>query len=154
MAGEFGEMRLAPVDPSGAPVYHATPVSSEAARSDGERWRWLLAQAAATGETGRAEATLDLADFMRSQIGETRSNTGPACREMARRARSRCTRSATMRPLARLATGPRRFVMPDEFNYVKLYREARAESRPAPRATGAGESRLGLRGQTSVPACG
>ncbi|MFH1731054.1 MAG: alpha-2-macroglobulin, partial [Planctomycetota bacterium] len=35
----------APVNPDGTPVYHSTPKGWDGAKSDGERWRWLLLQA-------------------------------------------------------------------------------------------------------------
>jgi len=40
------QTRGAPVDADGKPVYHALPKSWDDAKSDGERWRWCLAQAA------------------------------------------------------------------------------------------------------------
>src|SRR5205085_6991794 len=38
--------RGAPVDENGKPVYHHKPKSYAAAKTDGERWRWMLARAA------------------------------------------------------------------------------------------------------------
>ena len=42
---DFGERTVgAPVDADGSPVFYRVPARYDAAKSDGERWRWALAQ--------------------------------------------------------------------------------------------------------------
>ena len=43
---EYGRVQGAPVDVEGMPVFHKMPDSFESAESDGQRWRWLLGNAA------------------------------------------------------------------------------------------------------------
>ena len=59
----------APVTEDGTPVFHEVPASWEAAETDGERWRWALADAARFGETIAVAATLTRADWLAGQFG-------------------------------------------------------------------------------------
>src|SRR5262249_49149808 len=54
----------APVDAEGNPVLYRVPKSLEAAQSDGERWRWLLAQAVELDPAAINEAQSSLANFL------------------------------------------------------------------------------------------
>ncbi len=114
-----------PVGADGLPVYHHLPETWEAAKTDGERWRWLLAQAEKTDERSAVEARLTFAQFMQSQIGEQTlvqwhqrgGATDPKELADAFQALKTLKDDETY---ARLATGAKRFAMPDEFNYIKL----------------------------------
>lgn len=59
----------APVDEDGNPVFHHVPKSFEDAKSDGERWRWLLSQAVEFDVGLRDEVDLTFANFLRDQFG-------------------------------------------------------------------------------------
>ena len=59
----------APVDDKGNPVLHKLPTSYEAAKSDGERWRWLLGAAVTIDPNKASEVETIFADFMRGQLG-------------------------------------------------------------------------------------
>lgn len=114
-----------PVGTDGLPVYHHLPESWDAAKTDGERWRWLLAQAEKADESSAVKARLAFAQFMQSQIGEQtlvqwhqRSGNTNA-KELADAFASLKTLKDN-ETYAKLATGAKRFAMPDEFNYIKL----------------------------------
>src|SRR5581483_2758686 len=64
-----GTNQGAPVDAEGTPVYYRVPKSYEAAANDGERWRWMLTQAAEVDTARLNETEMILADFCRSQFG-------------------------------------------------------------------------------------
>ncbi len=128
----------APVDADGNPVYYRLPATWTAALSDGQRWRWALQRAAELAPTRKNEAQFQFAEFLHQQFGvETlRGQTwgffdrdaggqDPLDRESGILALHTLADNETT---ARLANGIKRFVMPDEFNYLKLYREI-AESR-------------------------
>jgi alpha-2-macroglobulin len=115
----------APVARDGLPVYHQLPESWEASKTDGERWRWLLAQAEKVDEASAVEARLAFAQFMQSQIGEQtlvgwhQRDGGGDAGELGQ-AINALKSLGDDETYARLATGPRRFTMPDEFNYIKI----------------------------------
>ena len=124
----------APVTADGDPVFHDVPASWEAAASDGERWRRALAEAAGFGEELAARATLERARFLETQFGvgtlggqlaglmsDEGANAGPW-------ALSTLQDTET---IARLATGPKRFALPDGHNHLLLYREVAGSDTPS-----------------------
>ncbi len=111
----------APVDADGKPIYHTLPKSWEAAESDGQRWRWLLMQAAETDRTRLSESEMILGNFMWQQIGEqtmARYGRGDEPSDTGTYAVSTLKENET---IARLAIGVKRFDMPDEFNWIKIF---------------------------------
>ncbi len=141
----YGEgSRGAPVDVDGNPVFHKLPANWDAAATDGERWRYLLSQVIESDPARRDEVEATFADFCRSQFGVqtmAQFGFGPTddheddadgnAAESGPFALSSLTDEET---IARLATGVKRFQLPDEFNYVKLYRNI-AERAKASRST-------------------
>lgn len=115
----------APVDAKGNPVFYKMPKSFELAANDGERWRMALALA---GATGYKNSKRDLALFLYRQFGvQTIGNLFNIAE----------TTSTTDSPfavqqlpedetIAKLASGIKRFKLPDEFNYIKMFRELAA----------------------------
>ncbi|MGD2270830.1 MAG: MG2 domain-containing protein, partial [Desulfobacterales bacterium] len=124
----------APVDSQGNPIYYDIPESFQSARSDGERWRWLLARAAETHPRWESLAKYTLAVFLHQQFGvQTMAAHGryfpwgrPAEEEEAKKQESGPYDVHTLmdtETIAKLATGIRRFDLPDEFNYIRLFKE-------------------------------
>ncbi|HEV7999589.1 MAG TPA: MG2 domain-containing protein [Planctomycetaceae bacterium] len=138
--GRFGrgQSQGAPVDADGNPIFYHAPRSYDAAKSDGERWRWALAQAGEFSAAKKNQAALQLADFLHSQFGvQTLAAYGRSFSSDESPAAPLSVRTLTDdETLARLATGVKRFRLPDEFNYLKIYRQvARDGNRSeAPRA--------------------
>jgi len=126
----------APVNEDGTPVYYTVPESFEAAKNDGERWRWALAQAVEF-DAGQLNAVRwELAQFCQSQFGEqTLADYGwwfgrPF--EEGKQDESGTYALHTLsddETIARLATGIKRFTLPDEFNYLKIFKQIAAEPR-------------------------
>ena len=123
-----GGTRGAPVDVQGNPVFYAVPPSFESASSDGERWRWLLKRAVDHDVSRAASAKWAFASFLSHQFGvetlagwyavDPDSNEGGA--ETSTAALHTLSETET---LARLATGIKRFDLPPEHNFIRLYRE-------------------------------
>lgn len=120
----------APVDADGNPVFYSVPESWEASKSDGERWRWLLEQGKKTDPGLKNEADVTFANFLDQQFGvqtmaqygwflgvqtdqEDKDESGPYAVHTLKEDET----------IARLATGAKRFKLPDEFNYIRIYRE-------------------------------
>ena len=127
----------APVDADGNPVYYQLPESFTAAKNDGERYRWCLAEIARITPSAKWAMKTTWASFLNGQFGvqtmpghlptvlvstdtdseEDEQSSGPY-------AVHTLTDSETS---AQLATGIKRFVLPDEFNFITLYKEIAAE---------------------------
>lgn len=115
----------APVDNTGNPVFYHKPASLSQALNDGERWRLALALAE---KYGYKKSKFDLASFLCSQFGvHTIGNMFNIAE----------TASAVDNPfalqslpenetIAKLACGIKRFKLPDEFDYIKIFKEIAA----------------------------
>lgn len=126
-----GQIQGAPVGPDGKPIFYGIPESWETAQSDGERWRWTLAEMARVQPSQSDESVRRYAQFLRTQFGvQTLANYGWW---FGRQATDDHTKQAdgifTLHTLqenetiARLATGIKRFELPDEHNFVKLLQQ-------------------------------
>ncbi len=121
----------APVDEAGQPVFYGQATSWEAAKNDGERWRWLLAQTVEWQPKRKAYELATRADFLLSQFGvQTLADYGWWFGRQEVSGDSKDTGTFALHTLtdeetiARLATGIQRFKLPDEQNYIKLYEQA------------------------------
>jgi len=131
----------APVDEQGNPVYIQVPESFESARTDGERWRWCLAQMVEFDASTRNEARFIFAGFLQDQFGVQtlqqwgimlpRQGDGQQKEDSQTWALSNLGENET---IARLANGVKRFTLPDEFNHIKIYQEIANSSVSEPRA--------------------
>ncbi|MBN1558213.1 MAG: alpha-2-macroglobulin [Lentisphaerae bacterium] len=129
----------APVDADGNPVFHAVPAGYADAATDGERWRWMLHRAAQLDPAREPEILKDFADFLHQQFGvqtmayHGRPHPAPLGTEDADDTSGPYAVHTLGRgeTIARLATGIRRFALPDGFNFIALYeRVAAAGSDP------------------------
>src|SRR6476659_927174 len=64
-----GDQQGAPVDAAGNPVFFAVPKTWDAAKSDGERWRWLLETMVEWQPSRRNDERMERARFLESQFG-------------------------------------------------------------------------------------
>jgi hypothetical protein len=124
-----GGTQGAPVDEQGVPIYHTVPASWQDAQSDGQRWRWCLVQAVEANARLLNSTRLSLANFCQSQFGEQTLASygwyfgagmveGDSKDEGGTYALHTLDETET---IARLATGIKRFKLPDEFNYIRIY---------------------------------
>ena len=123
----------APVDPEGRPVFHRLPQSWQAATSDGERWRWAMSEAARLDPKRQSEIELSWAAFLQSQFGTGSGGAvlpppvvplGKTNQAADDKPRNADLHNAHQLPdnetIARLATGVKRFAVPDEFNCLLI----------------------------------
>jgi len=124
----------APVDADGLPIFYQLPASFESAASDGERWRWLLENAAQLNPAFDARVKYIFATFLHSQFGvQTLSAYSPFfARRLPEPNKSSLPEElrgyevhtlTDSETLARLATGVKRFTLPDKFNYIVLFKQ-------------------------------
>jgi hypothetical protein len=135
-----GGWQGAAVDDDGQPVYHRIPADWPSAASDGERWRWMLAQARTFDPARQDEIDMLFANFCRAQFGvqtlarvsrarpitrEVGDIDGPPESEPIEQDEAGPSELASLtddETIARLSTGIRRLTLPDEFNSIKLLR--------------------------------
>ena len=127
--------RGAPVDEAGNPVFYKSPKRWQDATNDGQRWRWALTQAAEASSARTNDARMEFANFLHGQFGmQTMAGYGNFFGgsngddgETADESHKEQTGPFAVQTLAddetiaRLATGVKRFKLPDEFNYIKIY---------------------------------
>ena len=129
--GYYQPSRGAPVDEQGTPVFHHVPKSFEEAKTDGQRWRWCLEQAAEMNPQRADDVRMQFAEFLWNQFGvQTMAEYGwffgrvqiddTQKHESGTYALHTLDENET---IARLATGIKRFKLPDEFNFIKIYQE-------------------------------
>jgi alpha-2-macroglobulin len=125
----------APVDESGDPVFYSVPASWDAAKSDGERWRWALEKMVAWQPAMRATEQLERAAVLEAQFGvQTLVNfPGPLFRAASddQHPESKAWELDSLtddETIARLATGIKRFALPADQNFIKLYQAALADA--------------------------
>jgi uncharacterized protein YfaS (alpha-2-macroglobulin family) len=117
----------APVDEQGEPIFYRVPESFAVAKNDGERWRWVLAEMISKGdENCQDSAHMQLADFLRENFGVQTLLSSPwFYRPRDQEELSGISALQTLRDdetIARLANGIHRLALPDEFNYLSIYR--------------------------------
>ncbi|MBL0058850.1 MAG: alpha-2-macroglobulin [Elusimicrobia bacterium] len=135
-----GGGRWAPVDEHGTPLFHRLPPSWASAESDGERWRWALAQA------GRADPSLlpslrrSWADFLSGQFGvETLAEYGWFFGRLGEADGNSKDKAGVWQihtlaedeTIAKLAGGIKRFRLPEDMNFISIYKELKAYDRLA-----------------------
>ena len=117
----------APVDADGNPVFHREPNQWETATSDGERWRWCLKKAAEKNASLRTTVAWRHADFLVGQFGVQSMQQFFAPQSLDREDdQSQTYALHTLKEnetIARLATGVKRFELPDEFNFIRITQE-------------------------------
>ena len=115
-----GDTRGAPVDAQGNPVFYTVPKTYETANNDGQRWRWMLTQAVEMSAKRATEADWQFANFLRSQFGpQTMMWQRPGTKEGTGTFDLHSLKDNET--IAKLASGLKRFTLPDEFNYLKIY---------------------------------
>ncbi|MBI3828113.1 MAG: alpha-2-macroglobulin [Planctomycetes bacterium] len=129
--------RGAPVNPDGTPVYHKLPKSFEEAASDGERWRWMLMQSMEASPDQADAVRMQFAGFLRQQFDvQTMAHYGRGSfggggdddkDESGPYAVKTLGEDET---IAKLASGIKRFKLPDEYNFIKLYQDISGKAGP------------------------
>ncbi|MGI9243896.1 MAG: alpha-2-macroglobulin family protein [Verrucomicrobiales bacterium] len=117
-----------PVDADGNPVFYPIPASWDEAKNDGERWRWLLTQAAEADPARAVDVAGEWAEFLNRQFGViTLRNGGYGSFFSEGRAgdESGVFELHTLEEnetICRLATGIKRITLPDDFNHIVWYK--------------------------------
>ncbi len=127
--GGWGGSKGASVDAEGNPVFYTVPASWEASTSDGQRWRWAMEQTKKVSPSLTSRIDSQFADFLHSQFGvQTLREGGISLPEENDKDGDKEANPFAVKTLkdnetiARLATGAKRFALPDEFNPITIYK--------------------------------
>ncbi|QSH41773.1 MG2 domain-containing protein [Lentisphaerota bacterium ZTH] len=116
----YEEFKGAPVDKAGKPVFYSVPSDFASAVNDGQRWRLVLKM---TAENGDVMADYKFAEFLQSQFGV--QTLGYSLQRQLVSLKSSKYAIQTLKEnetIAKLADGVRRINLPDEFNFLKIYK--------------------------------
>ena len=119
----------APMTADGNPLFYEIPVSYEAAKNDGERWRWLLHERVKIDPSWKQSADQTLARFLHQQFGVRSLRSFSWYHRMANEDSDNKQGIMQVHTLkdnetvARLANTVKRFEMPDSQNYLKMYQQ-------------------------------
>ena len=125
--------RGAPTDTDGNPGFYQIPVSWEAAQNDGERWRFLLVQAMELNPGFANTVKHRFANFLYHQFGVHTLRAYGFSPHLGEPDEQSDTASGlftihtlkTDETIARLATGIKRFTLPDEFNFIRIFEDTK-----------------------------
>ena len=130
----------APVDEEGNPVYHQRVRQWQEAETDGQRWRWALDQVVENNPGQRNAMLWQFAQFCQQQFGvqTMQESAGPfrggmgfgrpgaeahSVDEPKEGGPYQLHKLSDSETIARLASGIKRFELPDEFNHIQIYKQ-------------------------------
>ncbi len=125
----------APVTPDNTPVFHQLPMDFSSAKSDGERWRWLIHRAKTVDPNRTNRVLIIYADFLYNQFGvHTMADFHYFFSKIDDDEKDQphtyalhtLTEDETM---SRLATGISRFHLPDDANFINIYKNVAASKK-------------------------
>ncbi len=119
--GDFGSSSRPPVNKDGSPVLYSCPKDFASAKCDGERFRWALEQAIALGDY---RSKYDWAAFLANEFDfsgidwnvKNEYQTSDKYRDYLYELKDNET-------IAELADGVRKIALPEEFSYVRIFKE-------------------------------
>lgn len=120
---------VAPVDSSGNPIFYVAPASFAKAKSDGERFMWILEQLAKISPKGQIDSLGLRGQFAQRMFGvQTLNEYGLPFRRNVRSSEDQASILSLEtltddETIARLANGVKRFKLPAGYNYIALMKE-------------------------------
>lgn len=109
----------APVDENGEPLFYGLVKSWEDAKNDGERWMFANTARAAVDDFGRRNSARSLGDFAYNQFGVWTLREESEVKELINELKT----LQDDETVVRLANGIKRFRLPAEYNYIRMWRE-------------------------------
>ena len=132
---EYGRQPAgASVDSEGQPIFHRLPDTWASAETDGERWRWVLQRAVELNPNLKIQILYSYATFLHQQFGvQTLAHYGPllgwgrpVAEDQGKDPNAAAFAVHTLKDtetIAKLSTGVKRFVLPDDHNFIKIFEE-------------------------------
>ena len=105
------------------PLFYDVPNSWDEAQNDGQRWRWALAQRAKIDPHLQKTSDLAYAEFLYNQFGVQTVMHSPYEWQENNDPRSTLSGLSDQETIARLATGVKRFELPEGHRFIELFRK-------------------------------
>ncbi|MGJ8642497.1 MAG: alpha-2-macroglobulin family protein [Luteolibacter sp.] len=125
----------APAGKDGEPVWLDVPENWAAAKSDGERWRWLAAEISRINKTQGLNEDLEWLNFCKQHYGVQTLASYSWWSKPEVEERDGLLTASTLKEgesIARLANGVQRFELRDDFQFIPGYRKLMRASKGAP----------------------
>jgi hypothetical protein len=127
-----GATRGYPVNAKGEPIYFFVPKSYKAAKNDGERWRWWMAEATRIGQS-RAIELASVASFANRYLGVQTLRQYSSFFGRSNEADDKANQKGVWaihtltdtETIARTAGGIKRLTLPKEYQFVRYYRKTK-----------------------------
>jgi len=133
--GWGGNTKGAPVNDDGTPVFYSVGKDFKNAKNDGERWRWALSMVSELDPERTPQMRLEYANFLQTELDVRTLQSFPGLfnrSEEDKDAQNSIFAIKTLEEdetIARLASGVKRFKLPDEHNFIKIFRAVADESK-------------------------
>ena len=119
--GDFGSSSRPPVNKDGSPVLYSCPKDFASATCDGERVRWAFEQAIALGDY---HSKYDWASFLGNEFDFARIDYSVRNEyQTSDKYRDYLYGLKENETIAELADGVRKITLPEEFSYVRIFKE-------------------------------
>lgn len=119
----------APVDEEGTPIFYEIPESFEKAKNDGERWRWAMNQSAKVYPANQPSVDFLFAKFLQNDFSVITLNNyknllrGLQDSEENKNSPYEVHTLKDSEMLCKLATGIQRITLPDEYNFISIFKK-------------------------------
>ncbi len=126
---QYSQTQGAPMTKDGDPLFYEVPASYQAAKNDGERWRWLLSERVRINRGSKTSVDYQLAAFLRQQFSVRTLQSFRWYHRMANedsKNKEGIMQIHTLKDsetIARLANTIKRFELPDSQNFIKIYQQ-------------------------------
>jgi len=127
----------APVAPDGDPSYIDVPDSWETAKSDGERWRWTMAEVTRIDAGQGLDKMLEWLQFCRNNYGVNTLQSYGWWSQPDVKERDGILQASTLKDeetIAKLAGGVKRFTLREDYQYIPRLRELMRGGKGNPQA--------------------
>jgi alpha-2-macroglobulin len=127
--GWGGNSKGAPVNDDGTPKFYSVGKDFDSSASDGERWRWALSMVAEMNPARASQVKMEYAQFLKTEfdVRTIQSYAGLFGRENDDKdAQDSIFALKTLgedETIAKLASGVKRFKLPEEHNFIKMFRQ-------------------------------
>ncbi len=124
-----------PVDADGNPDWIDLPESWDAAKSDGERWRWLLVEIGKISEKDRAQEEMKWVRFCHQHYGVNTLNSYGWWSQPDVKERDGILQASSLKEgetIARLANGVKRFDLREDYQFIPALRRLMRDGKGSP----------------------
>lgn len=133
--GWGGNTKGTPVNDDGTAIFYGVGKDFQNSKNDGERWRWALSMVSELDPARTPQMRLEYANFLQTELDVRTLQSFPGLFNRADDEKDKDAQSSIYsiktleedETIARLASGVKRFKLPDEHNFIKIFRSVADE---------------------------